>query len=87
MDFGPVEGNSMGEGLEEGAGVFGLSEYLIGDNCPVVAKLFLLSAILSIICGLPIIENIMINQFRIVDKEPAHLLFKILNLSNVNIVL
>lgn len=87
MDFGPVESNSMGEGLKERAGVFGLSEYLIGDKCPVVAKLFLLSAILSIICGLPIIENIMINQFRIVDKEPAHLLFKILNLSNVNIVL
>lgn len=87
MDFGPVEGNSMGEGLEEGAGVFGFSEYLIGDKCPVVAKLFLLSAIVSIICGLPIIEYIMINQFRIVDKEPTHLLFKILDLSDVNIVL
>jgi hypothetical protein len=29
----------------------------------------------------------MINQFRIVDKEPTHLLFKILDLSDVNIVL
>ena len=32
-------------------------------------------------------NNAAIDQFRIVDKEPTHLLFKILDLSNVNIVL
>lgn len=97
MSLWPVQCNPSWQRLQKRAGLFGLVEYLISQNIPIFIQplwktnpielpIFII-IVVPILKIVPCIQYFIINQLRIINKEPTHFLLEILNLANIYILL